>query len=169
MEEELLPLCNTDFETAGGTDRGTEGGLLKIAEQTYRVIIFDDSSCTFAPETMSLLQEFAQRGILVIRYSDAENLLGQLTQLAQLDDGCRFIVTEKPEPALRISLCRKENEFFAVLVNESFAPIDSKLKIKGFKPILFFDAFTGEQSAEYSGLKPNQCVVALLRSAPETT
>lgn len=165
LEEELLPLCKTDCETAGGTDRGTEGGLLKIAEQAYRVIIYDDTDCTFVPETMSRLQEFAQRGIRVIRYETPENLLGQFTQLAD----CRIFTTDKPEPALRITLCRKENEFFAVLVNESFAPIDSKLKIKGFEPILFFDAFTGEQSTEYTGLKPNQCVVALLRPAPETT
>lgn len=165
LEEELLPLCKTDYETAGGTDRGTEGGLLKIAEQAYRVIIYDDTDCTFAPETMTRLQEFAQRGIPVIRYETPENLLGQFTQLAD----CRIFTADKPEPVLRITLCHKENEFFAVLVNESFAPIDSKLKIKGFEPIFFFDAFTGEQSKEYAGLKPNQCVVALLRPAPETT
>ena len=156
LEEELLPLCTI------------EGGLLQIAEQVYRVIIYDDSNCTFAPETMTHLQEFAQRGIRVIHYSDAENLLTQLTQFSQLVD-CRIITTDKPEPALRLTLCKKENEFFAVLVNESFSPINATLRIKGFTPILFFDAFTGEQSMEYTGLKPNQCMVALLQPAPETT
>ena len=165
LEEELLPLC----KTTGGTDSRTEGGLLQIAEQAYRVIIYDDSNCTFAPETMTRLQELAQRGIRVIRYETPENLLSRLarlSQLAQLED-CRIITTDKPEPALRITLCKKENEFFAVLVNESFSPISSSIKIKGFEPILFFDAFTGEQSTEYAGLKPNQCLVALLRPAPE--
>ncbi|MBO4507321.1 MAG: hypothetical protein J5747_01635 [Spirochaetaceae bacterium] len=156
LEEELLPSCKI------------ENRLLKIQEQAYSVIIYDDRNCAFTPETMTRLQEFAQRGIPVIRYETPENLLGQLTQLSQLAD-CRIFTTDKPEPALRITLCHKENEFFAVLVNESFAPIDSRLKIKGFKPIFFFDAFTGEQSTEYTGLKPNQCVVALLRPAPETT
>ncbi len=157
LEEELLPLCKTDCETAGGT----EGGLLKIAEQAYRVIIYDDRDCAFAPETMSRLQELsAGSGIRVLRYETPESLLAQLAD-------CRIIATEKPEPAFRISLCRKENEFFAVLVNEGFEPIKSAIKINGFKPVFFFDAFTGEQSTEYAGLKPNQCLVALLHPAPE--
>ena len=144
LEEELLPSCKI------------ENRLLKIQEQAYSVIIYDDRNCSFIPETMSRLQELvAGSAIRVIRYETPDSLLEKL-------EDYRIITTEKPEPALRITLCHKQNEFFAILVNEGFEPIKCDIKIHGFKPVFFFDPFTAAKSETYDGLKPNQCVVAVL-------
>ncbi|MCR4940714.1 MAG: hypothetical protein K5930_11520 [Treponemataceae bacterium] len=159
LEEELLPLCVM------------EKGRLKIQKQDYKFLIYERSE-TFKPETKKLMKELSEKGLCLIPFEDEESLIQELLTPKAATKINRVFLTETteteaqqenvPEPMLRVTLCRKEGEYFALLVNEGFEPIKSKLQIKGFKALSFYDAFTGERSSEYKGLKANQCLIAVL-------
>lgn len=137
-----------------------EKGQIKIANQSYRVVVLDRS---YDSETMALLEQFKAGGGTVITYN---KYAGNLSTYVSLIKEASFTDLDiKGDPYLRMTHLRKYGKDVVFFSNEGEEPLTATINEKVTE---VWDAQTGSMMKNYSGesyelsLQPRQSVYLIL-------